>query len=1186
MKLSRIELYGFKSFPQRTDIRFGGGITGIVGPNGSGKSNIADAVRWVMGEQSARALRGARMEDVIFAGTQKRKSMPYCEVSLVFDNEDRTLADPHTEVMVTRRVYRSGEGEYYLNKKSCRLRDIVDLFNDTGIGREGYSIIGQGNIDVILSGRGEDRRAAFEEAAGIVGFRTRKEEAERKLERTEENLNRAGDLLQELGGRLEPLRAQSEAAREYLSLSGRLKALDANIFLSRHAQISKRIESLSENNRAIAELIAGFDAQIARCQAGRKGVEDALSEADRTSDRAKEALENREDRLRGHLILLERANQALKNAQEEARRHRENLASLQNESSSLREMLDQSLRGGQESGGLLARADERLKALEETAARDAAARDEAESALEAHRGMMLHILNKSSSVREQRARQQAMLEQIRARYAEVTQSLKTAEAAAETAQKRRDETGESLQKAIAAHRVLAEELKTLEDALQEAKNKAAAARDEHGSALSALQQGKARLAAMREMSGANEGYQQPVRQALQHAKGNPNVHGAVARLVRVPVELETAVEMVLGGALQHIVTSDEETAKELIDFLREKRYGRATFLPVTAVASRTLSRAEREALSLPGCLGVASELVGFEPRHRGVIESLLGRTVIVRDLDSAIAVSRAGRQAFSVVTLQGDVLRSGGAMTGGSAANRTVSLLGREREIKDLAESLDKAEKRLGTLRAAAEDAGNKARLLDEELREARAALQDDEIGIAREEEQAKKAQEALEAAQKQLMRTVEAKEQLAGMMAELDNDLAQAEQDSLEADSGRARLEEEDEALRKAFILARERADAAQEKLTAQREETSQLQHELDLITRDRARFERELTALKAKEDRLEQALASNGLNISAQLAKLESLKSETAALEALTEKAREDARQAEASRRDLAAKQKALMDEAEKTHLRRSEDSQRLHRTELSITRLEDELKAMAAQLWNTHELSYALAEGLRFREAFHLPAAEREAEEIRGRIREMGAINVHALEDYTATRARYDELNAQKEDAEKAREDLGALIRRLQGQMERQFARELEKLNGFFSETFRRLFAGGQASLSLSDPSRPLDCDILIRAQPPGKKLQLLSLLSGGERALTAIAILFAMLRLKPTPFCILDEIEAALDDANIQSFAEFLSEFAQGTQFIVITHRKGTMERCDILYGVAMREKGVSDMISVNLKEYSA
>ncbi len=1186
MKLSRVEIYGFKSFPQRTEIRFGGGITGIVGPNGSGKSNIADAVRWVMGEQSARALRGAKMEDVIFSGTQKRRLMPYCEVSLIFDNEDRSLKDPHSEVMVTRRAYRTGEGEYYLNQKSCRLRDIVDLFNDTGIGREGYSIIGQGHIDVILSGRGEERRAAFEEAAGIIGYRSRKEEAERKLERTVENLSRAGDLLEELGGRLGPLKEQSEAAREYLALSGRLKMLDTNIFLARRQKLGKRIEALTENNKAIAGLIAGYDAQIARCQGDRRDAEEALKQADCGNDRAKEELQIRESRLSEHLIHLERAGQALKNAQDEAQRNGETLVSIRNEAAVLREMLENSSRGGHESGSLLARADEQLRVLEQEAARAQAARDEREEALETHRARMLSILNSRSSMREQRARQQVMLAQAQARYQEVGESLNEAETAVQRAEKHQEEALLSLKNAIAGHQVLREELKALEEALEEARNQSNRARDEYSKAFSALQQGKARLMTMKEMSGANEGYQQSVRQALLYAKGNPHVHGAVARLIQVPEELETAVEMVLGSALQHIVTQDEETAKELIDFLREKRFGRATFLPVTAVSPRTLSPREREALSLPGCLGVASERVTFAPEHQNLVQSLLGRTVIARDLDSAIAISRAGRQAYNVVTLQGDVMRSGGAMTGGSAANRTVSLLGREREIKDLAESLDAAAQQLDTLNAREKDAGERASLLEKRTREAMERVQDDEIGIAREEEQVKKADEQLEKARRDLSRTQAAKDQLAGMVSELESDLAQAEQDHLEADSDREKLEEEDETLRGAFTSARDMAEAAQEKLAAQREARSQLAHEMDLINRDKTRFERELLALKGKEEKLEHAISGNGMKIIAQQAQLKDMEKEAAALETLSAQSREEARQAEMARRDLAARQKALMDEAEAAHLCRSEDSQKLHISEMGITRLEDELKAMAAQLWNSHELSFAMAQELRFPDVFSLPAGEREAEEIRGRIREMGAINIHALEDYTATKARYDDLNAQKEDAEKAREDLGSLIKRLQGQMERQFIRELAKLNEFFAETFRRLFSGGQASLSLSDPSRPLDCDIQIKAQPPGKKLQLLSLLSGGERALTAIAILFAMLRLKPTPFCILDEIEAALDDANITSFAEFLSEYARDTQFIVITHRKGTMERCDTLYGVAMREKGVSDMISVNLKEYTA
>ncbi len=1186
MKLSRLEIYGFKSFPQRTEIRFGGGITGIVGPNGSGKSNIADAVRWVLGEQSARALRGAKMEDVIFSGTQKRRLMPYCEVSLIFDNEDGALRNDHSEVMVTRRAYRTGEGEYRLNRKGCRLKDIVELFHDTGVGREGYSIIGQGHIDVILSGRGEERRAAFEEAAGIIGFRSRKEEAERKLVRTQENLSRVGDLLEELGSRIGPLKEQSEQAREYLALSARLRELDANIYLSRHERLGKHIASLEENNRGIAALIDGHERDIARCQTERRKIEEGLGLADRENDRAKSALESHEIRLREHLIQAERSGQALKKTEEDAARTAELLVTIRGEREELDAVLGQASQEGEQGGSLLARADEQLKLLEEAAQQEQAELTAAEAELETHRARMLSFANSQSNARERRARQQAMLTQAQARLEEVARSQALAGEAVTAAERRRQEAVAKLEKARAEHRALLDELARLENRMGEARAEAESAGREYSGAQSALHQGRARLSAMEEMSRAHEGYYQPVRQALLYARGNPRVHGVVAQIIRVPQELETAVEMVLGSALQHIVTEDEETAKDLIDFLREKRLGRTTFLPISAVSSRTLSPRERETLALPGCLGIASELVGFEPAYRRIIESLLGRTVIARDLDSAIAVSRAGRQAFNVVTLQGDVMRSGGAMTGGSSGKATVSLLGREREIKELAESTASEERRLETLSAQAKQAQEAAARSEKLAKEAALQAQDGEIGVAREEEQDKKAAGDLEQARKTLAQAEAAREQLTGMIADLSGDLDQAEQASREVDSDREKMEELDEALRKAFLRARDQAEGNRETLQAQREARQHLAHRLEMLQRDQARFQKEKDALLAREEKARRALDALREKAGTEKLALAQAEEKTKALTNLAQTLRQDAAKAEGARRELVSRQKTLMDESEAAHQRRDEDSQRLHKGELSKTRLEEELQAMAAQLWSSHELSYALAEELRFKDKFELPVLEREAGDKRKRIRDMGGINIHALEDYAATKTRYDELNAQRDDAEKAREDLLSLIKQLQGQMEKQFVRELAQLNEHFGETFRRLFSGGQASLSLSDPSRPLECDIQIKAQPPGKKLQLLSLLSGGERALTAIAILFAMLKLKPTPFCILDEIEAALDDANINSFADYLAEYARSTQFIVITHRKGTMERCDTLYGVAMREKGVSDMISVNLREYTA
>ena len=1186
MKLSRLEIFGFKSFPQRTSIRFDEGITGIVGPNGSGKSNIADAVRWVLGEQSAKALRGAKMEDVIFSGTQKRRLMPYCEVSLIFDNEDGALKSGFSEVMVTRRAYRTGESEYALNKRNCRLRDIHELFYDTGIGREGYSIIGQGHIDVILSGRGEERRAAFEEAAGIIGFRTRKEEAERKLTRTQEHMSRVSDLLDEMGSRLPSLQKQSEDARAFLNLSGRLKILDANIFLTRRERLDKRIAQLKETMEGIAALIKGHEAEIAECQASRAKAENDLRINDEVSDTAKAALEGQESRLRELLIKAERGKQALENARAERDRLDVTIRELRGELAGLTEARNASAKEGSEGETLLGKADARLALLEADADALETALAAAEAALEAQRAGILQAANSRSDARERHARGQTMLAQAEQRLAEITKGCDAQTEARLDSEANKAEAESRLAETRADVTLLFMEVRNLEKAWLEMKAKSEAAIKAHLEGQAAFQGIKARLAAMQEMADAHEGYGQPVRQALLRAGDDPRVHGVVAQLMQVPQELETALEMVLGGSLQHIVTRDEETAKELIDWLRDNKLGRTTFLPVSAVTPRSLTLKEREVLSLPGCLGVASELVGYAPEFQRIFQSLLGRTVVAIDLDSAIRIAREGRQAFHVVTLMGDVMRAGGAMTGGSSQGKTVSLLGREREIKELASALEKRREETASQLAAVNQAVWEADEAGERLRLARETAQEAEIGIAREEERARQATEKLQSVESQLEQSLAALNQLDGMIAELRLDLKETGEDSSQKDSDSAIMLEEEERLRAALRTLRERAEDARGTLEKERAVRQQLAHQMDLHTRDKVRFEREHSALEGKLKRLTEsceALAEKAVRDDGLLAEI---LGEVQSAEALTQSARDQAHLIELKRRELAAEQKKWMDAAESAHERLTADSQRLHKGELSLTRLEEELQAMAAQLFSVHELTYALAMELKAEEPFDLPQAEREAAEKRMQIKGLGAVNVHALEEYAGTKARFNELRAQRDDAEKAREDLIALIKRLQGQMEKQFVKELALLNAHFSETFRRLFSGGQASLSLSDPSQPLDCDIQIKAQPPGKKLQLLSLLSGGERALTAIAILFAMLKLKPTPFCILDEIEAALDDANIHSFADFLAEYAKETQFIVITHRKGTMERCDALYGVTMKEKGVSDMISVNLQAYTA
>lgn len=1185
MKLTRLEIYGFKSFPQRTDILFDDGITGIVGPNGSGKSNIADAVRWVLGEQSAKALRGARMEDVIFAGTQKRRLMPYCEVSLVFDNTDKALKSDHTEVMVTRRVYRTGEGEYSLNKKNCRLKDIVELFHDTGVGREGYSIIGQGHIDIILSGRGEERRAAFEEAAGIMGFRARKEEAQRKLARTQDNLSRVGDLLEELQNRLDPLKEQSEQAREYLALSGRLKHLDANIYIARHQRLSKRMDSLKQNLTAIAEQIEETQQAIAKYQQQRRQAEEQLEAADTLNDTAQNNLNQREADLREHLILSERTNQQVLSLQDEAAKTEQIQQSLQLEIEEMQQLQASAGRDKSQSDQMLQKADQALLSKEEEAASAQAALDQAQSDLDSHRSQLLAAANSRSDARERKARQQTMLAQAESRLQEMEDARPRLEEELKHTRAQLDQANERLSVTVQAVEEQRNHLNKQEQLLQTARQELKSVQANAAQANIKAQQDKARLDALEELSKGHEGYYQPVRMAMQHAKGNANVHGVVAQLMRVPKELEVAVENVLGGSLQHIVTQDEETAKELIDFLRERRLGRATFLPLSAVRGRSLSAQERDALKLPGCLGLASELVEFEPQYQGVIQSLLGRTVVTEDLQSAIVVSRHARQAFNVVTLLGDVMRAGGAMTGGSIQKQTVSLLGREREAQELADNLQIQMKNILLLDKSAKQKQQAADDLEQQLSNLRAQVQDEEIGIAREEEQVARAKERYGTAQSVIEQHQAAREQLQEILQDLSRDLAQADEQTQLVEQDQEQMLQLEEVLRARQAKAYAANEAAREALVQAQAYRQQLAHSVDLITRDQARFTRELDALRLKQQRQGQAREALLERLYKESIAKEKMQNQAAVLQKSAEEARAAFQQTEQHRRSLASSQRGLTEQSEAAHQRLNEESQRKYKAEMSLQRLEEELQFMTSTLWNTHELTYALAEEF-LEERFDLPAGEKEAETIRKSIREMGPINIHALEEYAATKSRYDELSIQREDAIKASDDLETLIKRLQGQMEKQFVREFTILNDYFREAFSRLFNGGQASLSLADPSQPLDCEIVIKAQPPGKKLQLLSLLSGGERALTAIAILFAMLKLKPTPFCILDEIEAALDDANINNFADYLAEYAKDTQFIVITHRKGTMERCDALYGVTMREKGVSDIISVNLKEYTA
>lgn len=1185
MKLKKLELYGFKSFAQRTEIVFDEGITGIVGPNGSGKSNIGDAVRWVLGEQSAKTLRGASMSDVIFNGTQKRKPLSYCEVSLVFDNDDHALAMEAAEVMVTRRVYRNGESEYYLNRTACRLKDVVDLFRDTGIGKEGYSIIGQGRIDEILSRKSEDRRQVFEEAAGIVKFKARKEEADKKLQRTLENLERVDDILDELTKRLKPLEEQSRNARVYLELSTELKDLDLNLFLIRSDRARARLSELESELLTVQTILADTESALTDKTTRRDETQNRIDQLEEAITKARtELMECAE-----HVHESQKKLSALQSRRETRSENRQRIVREQEEAQErLAEIEKDHARiqaDVEKQHSLIADAEQILRATQEAAEKAQAKEKEADAALEAQKAAVIDQMNRLSDVRNDKTRLNTMQAQMETRLTEIEESsgaLQEQEAA--------------LREALIA---VEKQLETENQHQQQCQEKLAQARqasDEADAAYANLradvekqsadmQAAASRHNVLTEMTRDMEGYNMAVRRAMTYAKqrGLTGVKGVLAQLMTVPQAYETAIDMALGAAQQNIVTDTEETAKELINYLRQNRLGRATFLPMSAIRGKTLYGNERNALKLPGCLGVASELVQCAPEYRGIVENLLGRTVIADNLDHGIPIMRAGNHAFRLVTLEGDVMHSGGSMTGGSAQSKVSNLLSRERELKELTAKLQTGRAELDKCRQELTQRQQTAQEKRQKVSDAVNALHQQEIAVAREQARRESVFADLNTHLQRMQETEQARVQLHQSLEDIRQQLETIEHQRTGAQGDQSAMEQKTIEMQNALVKARAEASAENDRLMVRTLQLSDLRHGLSDLERDEAHAQQDQAQILREQERREQLLHEmDELDaIDENDMKREEAESARRQKEQLRQ---ESAAQAIEQRRSQAQSDlRDILSDMENLHEAYNRDSEKLHKTELAKARIEGDQKNLQNRIWDTYKLTYAGAEEFR-RTPFDEKESDRRAAELQGQIRALGTVNVGAVEEYAETKARVDDLTAQQQDLKRAEMDLRELIERLLIQMRSTFVENFSKMQGYFAETFTRLFGGGHAELKLMDPDDPLNCGIEVNAQPPGKKLQLLSLLSGGERALTAIAILFAMLKLKPTPFCILDEIEAALDDANIGYYADYLKEYSKGTQFIVVTHRKGTMERCNSLFGVAMEEQGVSRMVSVSLQDY--
>ena len=1187
MRLKKLIIHGFKSFADHVEIVFEDGITGVVGPNGCGKSNISDAVRWVLGEQSAKSLRGAKMEDVIFNGTEQRRRLSYCEVTLVFDNEDHALPIDFAEVQVTRRVYRSGEGEYKINGAACRLKDILDLFRDTGIGRDGYSLIGQGRIDEILSAKSEDRRAVFEEAAGIVKYKTRKLDAQRRIQHTQENLSRVEDILSEHESRLEPLKAQSEAAREYLALRDELKILDLNVFLVRTQRYEERIRELRESVQALGESILQANQSLEAQAARRDEAQALLDQYERETGEKREIVQ----RLIREVEAGEGAVQVM----------RERIAAGEKD----RDRVTAQQAAAREGGAGIRREIERMgaqieadtAAIEVDAAalsgREAAlASDEAalaalEEKTETTKQQIIQDMNRLGDVRSQRARLSAMQTALEAQLARMDADRDREQLGAEALNAHVQSAQAALDDENARKAELDAQTAGAQDRVQ-ALGEASAELNDHVTRLqNERQQRDSRLKLLREMQRDYEGYNNSVKQVLMQARRmqGGGVHGVVADLIHVPARLERAMDMVLGAALQNIVVDRDEDAKRMIEYLRANRFGRATFLPIGSVRGRTLSPQERGVLSMPGCVGLASELVEFDPKYQGIIDNLLGRTVVAEDLTTGIAIQRAGRYQFRLVTLEGDVMHSGGSMTGGSVQSRMTSLLSRTREIEESEQALRKIEADFAAAREKYAAIERERAELKRERGELFEALHQQEVICARAEAQLKAALDEQASVNARADRLAAERDRLTAQLEDVTQSLAGLDEQQQTAESSTQDRQAEVRALSEQLYALRTHVEELREEVGAARISLASRRRGLEAAVADHRRMAEQAQnaeALLADSQRLlAECLAELEKNAAILEQDIASLDRDKAALN----DARADFDAADGRRVGV---QKQLQELAERIDALRAdldEFSDKHHRAELQLARVEGEFKQIQDRIWEDYELTYAGAEPFR-QPDFKLTESEKRIAAIRQRIRAMGTVNVAAVDEYRRVAERVEELTTQRNDLLKAQDDLMAIVDELEAKMEKQFREQFALMNENFQRTFVRLFGGGKAELRLSDPKDALNCGIEIVAQPPGKKLQMLSLLSGGERALTAIAILFAILDLKPTPFCILDEIEAALDDANIDTYADYLKAYSANTQFIVITHRKGTMERCDALYGVVMEEKGISKTVSVKLGVGSA
>ncbi|MCI5649812.1 MAG: chromosome segregation protein SMC [Fusicatenibacter sp.] len=1181
MYLKSIEMQGFKSFANKMTLQFHDGITAIVGPNGSGKSNVGDAVRWVLGEQSAKQLRGGNMQDVIFSGTETRKPLGFASVAITLDNSDHKLNVDYEEVTVTRRLYRSGESEYLMNGSACRLKDINELFYDTGIGKEGYSIIGQGQIDKILSGKPEERRELFDEAAGIVKFKRRKAVTEKKLAEEQQNLVRVNDILQELTRQLGPLEKQSETAKIYLKKKEELKILDVNMFLMEMERIrlemTKVEERFSAANEELEETKSAFEhtkQEYERLEQEQESLDQTILAArDQAGENAlrRQQLENQIQVLQEQIHALRMNDEHYRNRMEVLQQELEEKTSssqgYQTEQEELREKLKETSREQEVTEELLKSQQRELQELMNL-------EDESKSEI-------IGLLNRRASTKGKIQRYDAMLEQIGIRKSELSQKLlhlKTSETEQSgqmrDLQKENDRIEASVKELKASYDKADLEIGKISGVLSGQMRQMEAGQ-------SAYHREASRLESLKNITERYDGYGNSIRKVMELRDRNPGIHGVVADLIQAEKRFETAIETALGGSIQNIVTDNETTAKYLIEYLKKGHYGRATFLPLTSMRGKKASVNE-EAKREQGVLGIASALVDYEPLYEGLVNHLLGKTLVVDTIDHAIVIQRKYRQSLRMVTLEGELLSPGGSMTGGSFRNNS-NLLGRRREIEELESSVRNLKKEMDQMQIQMDENRKKRN----ELRDLRTELNEKlqkqyldqnttRLNMEKVREKTLEIRSDYTSIQKEGL-------EIEQQINEIKQSRKEIEQEVLESQNREEKLQELIEKTEEQIDQRRLLEARTQKTVEEIRLRFANLSQKNGFLKENRKRLAEEMEKLSAEKKEMEEKAIAE---------RLEAVEKENRILELKTAiEAADAAREEENSRIEEYNRQKEILNSSHKEFFEKRDElsahislmDKECFRLNSQKEKLEETRESQTAYLWEEYEITPGHASEYRMEEIPDRNAIRRQIAEVKEAIRKLGSVNVNAIEEYKEVSERHAFLGAQHLDLVKAAETLQGIIDELDAGMRRQFTEKFSEIRAEFDRVFRQLFGGGKGTLELEEDADVLEAGIRIISQPPGKKLQNMMQLSGGEKALTAIALLFAIQNLKPSPFCLLDEIEAALDDSNVTRFAQYLHRLTKNTQFIVITHRRGTMTAADRLYGITMQEKGISTLVSVDLIE---